>query len=405
MFENNVIRELKDAVSLLPDAVNKFDTAAQAQIKDAAETAITKAAEQISEDNFNITLGDDLMKEFEEAHEKIRDTNDGLQPKLQALVDTHIGKREAAGALPFRIVEEVKLAKDHFTLYRAHVKQPVSSILTGKSEANEGLLPAAIGKIKTQVDTALKLIDTNGGHKAEIDKDTFTGPFEKIKTELEGIKKLVTKEGDPKGPEDGAKDLLEKLKNALNTGTLEGAVKGLDAIKTAIDGLKKGNLHAGPEAIEKAIGLIKTQLKTLRGLLKAASGYDVIETSTDLRDKGLANEAGWRIFSARNTLAGLGRLHERLGYQNGILAKQPAMIDAAIRGTRDGLAVIGYKLDHKDLTDDVLDPLRWLKNKTGKDQDIRGSLKDIYYTLYWLQREQFTNCPQIIHEANEAIKD
>ncbi|GBE58698.1 Extracellular matrix-binding ebh, putative [Babesia ovata] len=148
-FNNEVKQPLETAVRGLTGAVNEFDKQAQEQIKAAAKKAITEAGGQISKDNVNITLSDDLMKQFKTVHEKIIDTQTGLQPSLEGLLQGHIGEDDpASGGVNIK-------DSGQFKDYDKHVKQDSDSLknktLTGEQGiANEGLLPEAIGNIKTK---------------------------------------------------------------------------------------------------------------------------------------------------------------------------------------------------------------------------------------------------------------
>ncbi|GBE60132.1 Extracellular matrix-binding ebh, putative [Babesia ovata] len=193
-FTNEVTKDLKAVVKQLPGAVKEFDSKAQDQIKAAAKTAIKEAAGKISDPSGKINLGADLMNEFSTQFSQITNDKTGLQPTLQGLVDTHIG-RDKIGVTPFVMVDTFIITAQNFEQYYKHVDQNQLRHRNRKlkGEKDEGSLPGAIGKIKTLGLKELNIIDPKGSIPPDqkITEATFTGPFDTIKSELEGIRKLV----------------------------------------------------------------------------------------------------------------------------------------------------------------------------------------------------------------------
>ncbi|GBE62976.1 hypothetical protein, conserved [Babesia ovata] len=407
IFKENVINTLTEKVRQLPGAVGAFDQEAQNQIKAAAKTAIERAAGEISKDNVDaskIVLGNGLMNGF---HTQFTTIKDSLDSELRKQVDKHIGEDDGQ---PGGKITELKTTM--FNNYNNHVEQ--ESVKTFESSNNPesltGQLPVAINSISSDgLQKLTELIDdspSGGTDPKKITKQTFEEPVKAINKELEEIRKLVEKEGTPQGTDEGVKDLLAKLSKGLEKEKLSDKVdKGLEEIKTKIDELHKNQFKSGPQAIGGAVSAIQGELAKLRKVLQNITGYDVIETLKDLKDKGLANEAGWRKFSDRNTLAGLGRIQERLKYQNGILPDKTQIISDAIDRIQWELKLLGVKLDHPVRFDDVLDNLKWLKRKIGKDNPFKGNLQHIYNQINFLQNWEFPTQWTTIHRANEAIKE
>ncbi|GBE62818.1 Extracellular matrix-binding ebh, putative [Babesia ovata] len=401
-FKSNVIHELQQKVDQLPGAVNQFNTEAEAQIKNAARTAIDKAAGKISEDG-DITLGPDLMKDFEEAHGKIRSN---LKNRLDKQVDDHIGPDDPPTGGQGGD-QKVKLEKGNFPHYEKHVTQPVNDTLTGEQGKNEGSLPQAIGNIKTEVFEKLNMIEPSPRNgKAEITTDTFTGPFTDIKTQLDEIKKLVeNKDAQPPGKDaDGVRDLLEKLKSALDSGKLEGAEKGLEAIRDAIQKLHDNQFTNQPAAIDLAVTQIKLQLKGLREKLKKDKGSDVIETLKDLNTAGIDGKNGTQWTPNGKPLSGLGKIQYELTYQNKVLPAQTKEIEEALKHIKYQLAVIGVKLRNVGNNDDILNPLQRFKRRIGKNAPEPGNLQKIHNEIKNLQEQPFKQHPTEIEQAKDLIK-
>ncbi|GBE61044.1 Extracellular matrix-binding ebh, putative [Babesia ovata] len=153
-FKTQVKDPLQQVVNGLPSAVSAFDSEAQKQIKAAAMTAITKAAEQIEMDKSTHQISvKDTMETFYKVHEKIIDKDSGLQKQLNDKVDEHIGKDENACV-------NIKDTQQ-FTHYKDHVKQDSEGLKPGKSlkgEPTEGKLPEAIGKFRDQVNNEMNMI-------------------------------------------------------------------------------------------------------------------------------------------------------------------------------------------------------------------------------------------------------
>ncbi|GBE62989.1 hypothetical protein, conserved [Babesia ovata] len=416
-FRDEVTRDLKSAVGGLEEAVNQFDGEAQKQIKNAARTAIDKAAEQIKEEKSPIVLGQNkLMEQFNTQFTTIKSS---LEHQLKQQVNNHIREDDPPG-LAGGQQQKFILAKQYFTGYDNHVKQEAinklspGGTLTGKPD--EGHLPQAIGNIKNQGLAELKIIDPPGG-TGKIDTNTFTVPFTQIQTELDDIKKLVeNKQGTPPGGKpNGAKDYLGDLRGMVTQNgecTLKSdvdpqyqQVQGLDAIHSKIHGLQTGTLGTKPAAIEEAVQEIRKELGELRQKLKNEKDQDVIERLKDLRDSGLGGHWNDKNGDWRES-KGLKVIQHRLEIQNYKLPEQTAKIENAINEINRQLHLIGYKLDHPVEYDDVIDRLTWLGRKIGRsEKGYRYNLEDIYQMIKWLQEEHFINLPDAIGTANSAIKE
>ncbi|GBE58607.1 Extracellular matrix-binding ebh, putative [Babesia ovata] len=165
IFNEQVKHTLAEEVNKLPGAVNAFNKSAEAQIKAAAQTAINKAAEQISSGG-KIELGPKLMEQF---INKFNPIKTGLKEQLDTQVDEHIGQDDPTGGQ----ADKVTLS-DLFKQYITYVvPEKVKSGLTGI--AGEGKLPEAIGKIKGEGLDALEKtigdgqpdkIDNNNLHRS-----------------------------------------------------------------------------------------------------------------------------------------------------------------------------------------------------------------------------------------------
>ncbi|GBE61007.1 Ribosome-binding protein 1, putative [Babesia ovata] len=404
-FTGSVTNNLTAAVSKLPQAVTAFNTVAQAQIKGAAKETIKAAADQIQMDSGgNIKLEENgQMSNFETAHKMIRNTDSGLQPQLQGKVEEHIGEDDTAvgtggGA------EKVKIEKGKFTHYEKHITQPLESGKTLEGKQDEGLLPEAIGSIKSVGLAELKIIEPVVGGRAEIEEKTFTGPFNTIKDQLDEIKKLVTHSGGDfiKGYKDddkGVKNLLSDIRQMLNNGSWIEGKKGLDAIKTAIEKVQTGDLTTQPQQIDSAVTAIKAKLEELRGKLKGKHGSteDVIHALGILKRDGLSN-GDWhngKNFWTPNgqPLSGLGKIQQGLQEQNEQLGNQNKIIGDAIDKIKWALACLGFKLQA-----DLVGEKDWENGIKAKD-----NLHDIYEKIKQLQSGDFTNKPIEIENAKKVI--
>ncbi|GBE60987.1 Extracellular matrix-binding ebh, putative [Babesia ovata] len=399
-FKTQVTSELKTQVSQLPSAVNNFNTEAQAQIKDAARTAIQKAAEQISEQGKDPDVAS-KMPEFALEHNKIKTQ---LPKDLQALVDTRIGQDDpTSGGVNIK-------GTGQFKDYDKHVKQDkINALQNGRplqGTAEEGKLPKAIKDIENVGLNDLEQVIGDKAKDKKIDEQTFTGPFGKIEEQLEEIKKLVeNKLPQPTGVKpDGVKDYLAELKSALDQGKLNGADKGLDAIKTAITILQTDQFTKQPEAIGQAVQAIRKELEELRGKLKKEQGGNksgVIYELEDLKEKGLTENGNqpWK-----NGVSGLGRIHGDLSAEIETLKQQPGVIEKAIHDIKWELIKIGSNLNHPLIPDDILEQLQRLKKIIGKDDPKDGSVQFIYSVIKSLQQNPFKRQPNQIGIANNAIK-
>ncbi|GBE62121.1 hypothetical protein, conserved [Babesia ovata] len=402
-FTSKVTSELTKAVNQLPGAVTDFDTEAQKLIKAAAKTAITKAAEEISQDGQEINLKT-TMDKFHTAYDPIQKD---LQKQLDAEVEKHIGDDDPAG-LKGVTADKVKLSQ-LFTLYRGHVVPGKVSAAGGlKGTAEEGKLPEAIGNIKTEVFEKLNMIEPSPRNgKAEITTDTFTGPFDTIQKELGEIKRLVENrtQQQPVQDDEGVKDLLKKLEQGLEKGKLSDvADKGLQEIYEKINGLQKDPFQKTTE-IEKSVKEIKAQLEELRKKLKKENGDkdkdDVINRLKYMQEKGLGTEQN--VWTPNGQpLSGLGKIQGELKKQNDILPGQTKIIGEAMRQIQLELFRMGIKIQNVFNDDDILDKLRRLQYRIGKGKNI--GLEAIYKAIKNLQEHPFKQKPTEIDEANNLIK-
>ncbi|GBE62844.1 hypothetical protein, conserved [Babesia ovata] len=412
MFNDHVTKELKAEVSILPVAVSTFNQQAEAQIKAAAQTAITKAAGEISKNGAAIVLGDNLMNEFHTTHEQIKSS---LDRELKQKVDDHIGKDDQSASQQGGQAQKIIIDKKNFGQYDKHVDQNEikDGQLTGLEE--EGSLPQAIGDIK-----ALGLAELEGtiGDKASKDKKieekTFNDPFTKIKTQLGEIKGLVDGDGEKffggfDEQRKGVKTLLEDLRKGLNYNKLLGADRGLEQIKIAIKKLQQGTFDTEPKAIDSAVQAIRQQLGELRGKLKKDGDSDktaVVNALQDLKEKGLGGH--WTIDNGDwKTTKGLAIIQERLKTQNAILPVQTKSIDTAIKEIKGELARIGIKLNNVHTDHDIMDHLKQLANYIGKGKSANGyslNVQKIHDVISALQSGVFTQKPTDIENANSAIK-
>ncbi|GBE62965.1 Extracellular matrix-binding ebh, putative [Babesia ovata] len=413
-FRENVTKDLKAEVDKLPTAVGAFNSTAEQQIRAAAQTAIKKAAGQISESDVPSEI--DVESNMPSFHTVYNNIKTQLPKDLHALLDTHIGKYHLSGYPPFTVVQELKLSP-LFSLYKGHVTQPISAILTGIT--SEGSLPQAIGEIKTVGLAELEeAIGDNVIGDKKIEEKTFNGPFTQIKTQLEAIKKLVDEDDkmildygviDKKG----VKTLLTELNHMItlhNANNLYGLTAGLNSIYNKIDTLHLTTFTNQPEAIEKAVGLIRQELGVLRGKLKNSQNGGtkdgVIHELEDLKRNGLGAE--WAFGDAQwKHMDNLRAIQNKLKYQNGMLPEQTKNIEETIKAIKqdiqDALRNVGMKLNNTLIDDDVVDKLGAFKLMIG--QGGHGGLQGIYEAIQKLQQNQFTKQPQAIGEANEAIKD
>ncbi|GBE58609.1 ribosome binding protein [Babesia ovata] len=395
-----VKQNLEAEVAKLPSAVETFNTKAQAQIKEAAKTAIEQAVVEIEMDvDGKVKLDEHgQMSNFEKAHKKIRDQ---LDSDLKQKVDEHIGKDDTAGGgTETKVDLNISTGFTKYNVYVNHKK--MKNLQAGESlqgVKEEGHLPLAIGSIKT-----LGLKALNEGEADTIIKNgdkTFTVPFGEITKQLGEIKELVSDNGSDDS-EKGVMKLLEKLQDALNTGKLEGAEKGLEENNNAINALQTGDFKSQPEAIDGAVQAIKLQLGELREKLKNKSGKpedDVIERLEDMKLQGLGDK-DWTPNGKE--VSGLGKIEDDLSTEIKKLPEETRKITNAIVNIQWTLATVKIKLDHVLIADDVMDNLRKLKMKIGEG-DAKNA-QQIHNYISTLQKDQFTNKPEEIRKANEAIK-
>ncbi|GBE58551.1 Extracellular matrix-binding ebh [Babesia ovata] len=389
-FNNEVTAQLTAAVQDLPTAVRNFNKTAEAQIKAAAQTAIKEAANIISKtDKVEFEKGG-IMPQFYDTFTPIKD---GLQKQFEQQVDTHIGGDDPQSGVNIK-------DSGQFKDYERHITQPVKLTLTGEKNSDEGKLPLAIGNIKNQGLAALeKTIGNNGS--GPIKEATFTGPFNTIKTELDEVKKLVDEESDDDDKK-GIQILLKKLKDALNTGQFGTSDKGLEAIKTAIEQLKTGKYDKSSSEIDSAVTAIRRELEGLREKLKSGRKDDVIERLEHMKKEGFGEQEDWTPNGAK--LSGLGKIHGDLETQNDILPEQTKIIEKAIADIKWELIKLGADLDYPFTPDDILDNLRRLENKIGKNgSNDNNNLQLIYYVIKKVQEKQFTDNPRDIGFASIEI--
>ncbi|GBE63274.1 hypothetical protein, conserved [Babesia ovata] len=407
-FKSEVTKELTEAVKGLPNAVETFNSTAEEQIKAAARTAITKAAEQISKNGAAIVLGDNLMNEFHTTHEQI---TKNLEDTLKQRVDDHIGDDQPGGqgVQPKKFI----LVKQHFGSYDSHVKQDKIKALNGsgtlQGTSDEGHLPKAIGDIRTLGLEALEeTIGVTAKEPDKIDDNTFTTPAWLITQELEGIAQLVNTKNSSLGQQQGDEGIqqhLQKLKEALDQkGFNDADNQGLEAIETAINTLQTETYGPKSSAIEGAVDQIRGELKKLREKLKkeqnGGTKDGVIDVLDDLKTAGVEGKNGWK------GTQGLTKIQQGIQEQNTELGKQPEIITNAISAIRDQLFQLGIKLNKPFDYDDVLDKLIQLQRKLGTAdaQNYGVNLKKIYDEIHWQQISTFTHKPYEIQAANSAIK-
>ncbi|GBE58856.1 Extracellular matrix-binding ebh, putative [Babesia ovata] len=411
-FNTHVKQPLKTEVDKLPQAVEDFNRQAQAQIRNAAKMAIAKAADEIKmgRDGKPQLEKGGLMSDFETAHKLIREKLDG---DLKKLVEDHIGEDDPPGQQGGKAAEKVKITKAKFPNYDGQVDQKsIEALQSGQSlqgTTGEGSLPEAIGDIKTDgLKTLTDVIDPNPTGQDQITADTFTGPFDKIKEQLDEIKKLVDEESDD-DDQKGVMTLLNKLKNGLNTGKLNNADEGLEAIRSAIDTLQAGPFSNQPKAIGSAVQAIRQELGVLSGKLKKENGDkdDVIERLNDMKEQGLGTEENqWTPINGKGKpLSGLGRIHGDLGKQNRILPEQTQKITRAISAITFALRGLGLKLNNGLVDDTITDLLKQLKLKIGVGTHNDGNLKQLHEAIQQLQQGPFKERPDEIHNAKQQIVD
>ncbi|GBE62033.1 Extracellular matrix-binding ebh, putative [Babesia ovata] len=388
-FNNHVINELQRKVQELPTAVNQFDTEAQEQIKDAAKTAIEKAANQIEMESGskNQVSVEQNMNTFHGAHQNIVNN---LQEDLNKEVNKYIGEDDPPTGGQGVTAEKVKLPEDddHFKDYKGFVKaEELSKFLKAtdlKDIDQAGSLPLVIGDIKSEGLKTLSIIDPNiRGGADKINTTTFDDPFREITEELEAIAGLIDSEQSttpkPQDEKDGVKDYLKDLSGMLqnhNTVTLKSTldpkinkdVKGLQAIHDKINNLQKETFNDKPAAIDTAVTAIRKELKDLRG-------------------------------------SGLGKIESDLSEEIKRLPQETKNIDDAIKAIVWELARIKVKINHELYPFDVMDHLRRLGKKIGNTQNgYSDNLQQIQKVISELQKGPFSTQPETIGDTNDAIK-
>ncbi|GBE62898.1 hypothetical protein, conserved [Babesia ovata] len=414
-FNKEVKGPLKAQVDRLPDAVTAFNTEAQTQVKAAAQTAITAAAGQISDKSSGpIELGgaNKLMEGFKTAHDNIQEN---LEKNLKGKVDAELPDDKPVGSTGTVVQpDKITITKDNFKDYNSHVEQDsIKGYETNNPDTLKGQLPEKIKSIsKEGLKSLTDVIDDKVQGDQKIDNTTFENPVKAISKDLDEIAWLVDRsrgkapslpQPQPKD-EDGIKDHLTKLKNALEQTGFNGVDKqGLDATKTAIEGLHNGKFKDQPEAIEKAVQEIRTQLNELRGKLKNENGEDVMKTLEELQTKGLEKNS-WEPNGKGQSFSGLGKIESDLSTEIQKLKPETEKIKNAIIDINWELGKIGFSLQGLFTTNDVIDKLVWLGNKIGKSGiKAKDNLHDIYDKIKQLQKEQFTDNPTTIENAKQQI--
>ncbi|CDR97012.1 hypothetical protein BBBOND_0309150 [Babesia bigemina] len=381
-----VKKPVEEAVRDLDTAVDTFDKQAQQQVKDAAEGAIKAAAKEISNsDNVDLDEALSKMQNFHEAHQKI---NDELPTQLESLLNEHIGRDgKVGGGDTVSLKHTLSLGA-----YRKHIKQ---------NGGDEGKLKQAIERIRDGVDDALKMADPSV--KKTIEELTFNSAFALIASELLGITHLVNGTNSfVDGGEQGVKALLTELHKGIGKNKLADTEKGLEAIIEAIRDMQKEAFGTKPKAIEKIATDIKAQVEDLKKKLKSGDKDPIINALKDLKDAGLAS-GQWNGNDGRQ-VDGLLRIYEDLQMQSGKVPDQTGIIGEAIKKIRWELLKLGYKLDNLFTDDDILDKLKELQRKIGKDAHIDGdNLRAICSIIEKLQNGQLTRQPTVIEGAQEVI--
>ncbi|CDR93692.1 hypothetical protein BBBOND_0100210 [Babesia bigemina] len=389
-FEQEVKKPVETAIQGFDAAVTLYDTKARQQVKDAAKGAIEEAAKVISADGgSDIDLGS-KMKNFHDAHKEIT-TN--LKPKLEKLLNDHIGKDE----IPFvGKADRVKLSKN-LEKYLKHISV---GVLT---KHPHGPLAEAIDKIGGEGMKELGVIHPRHIGNDKIDEQTFENPFKAIQLQLEDITKLVSNTraymtGEPASYKNGIKNYLEQLKNALGDGKLAGADKGVDSITKAIETLQKQKFDPNSKKIEEAVKAIKAKVEELRKkLLNDNDPRGVIDDLKDLKGKGLAGGT-WEGKD------GLGKIETELHEQNKKLSDETKIIGEAIHEIKWERVKLGFKLSHPLIPDDILEQLEILANMIGQSKYKHdGTLQRIHDVISELWAQQFSKNPNKIGRATKAI--
>ncbi|GBE61170.1 Extracellular matrix-binding ebh, putative [Babesia ovata] len=278
------------------------------------------------------------------------------------------------------------------------------------SDGKYQMLLADIPQAMQPFTTEAKLKDPKGvaAQKGEVQEHLST-----IEKELQEIAERVDSSKKKTLPQptdqDGIKQRLSDLDTMLeeeesvdlkDKGLIVESVKGLDAIREAIETLKADTYDDKTKHIGDAVQTIKLQLGVLRGKLKNTKDDDVIQRLTDLKENGLEGKNGWK------GTEGLTKIQQGIQEQNTELGKQPEIITNAISAIRDQLFQLGIKLNKPFDYDDVLDKLIQLQRKLGTAdaQNYGVNLKKIYDEIHWQQISTFTHKPYEIQAANSAIK-
>ncbi|GBE62992.1 Extracellular matrix-binding ebh [Babesia ovata] len=374
-------QNLEAEVAKLPDAVEAFNKSAEEQIKAAANTAIQKAAAQISDNGDPNTI--DLSTKMPTFNSHFTAITKNLESKLKQQVDKHIGEDDPPGQPSGPAAEKVKLPEEHFKQYQAYVDASGVSDPTRPDELKKltGQLPVAINSISSEgLQKLTELIDGKGG-KAQITTNTFEEPFGKITTELNEIAGLVDgersdssfMEGDPN---EGIKDFLRNLTSMLRNAFFVNGKKGLHEITKAIEGLHKTPFTTHPKAIDTAVTAIKEELRKLRGKLKkepsGGQDNDVIDDLSEMLSNGLGTGKGKWPTKGSSNLDGLGSIAEELQAQNGKLPGQTKIIGDATQSIINDITTllsnVKMKLGHNIIpNNDIAYYMGQLQKKLGKD--------------------------------------
>ncbi|GBE62888.1 hypothetical protein, conserved [Babesia ovata] len=396
-------------------------------VTQAALIGLSATASQVGKELNSVLLGDgtggiNIASELDKAKKATEELHENLGEAQAATRNPPASPSQGTNKILEKvneIEEQVKMAmkqkgndievEETMTSYKEKREKPANDKDGLYKKLTEQDIPQAMEPFTTEA----KLKDPK---EVSSQKQAVNSALEKITQELQVIAYHVNKDNKwPDGqqkpqPEDplGIKQHLKKLQDALDKNGLDGAAeKGLEAIKTAIGRLQSGEFTTQPAAIGTAVKAIKAQLRELRKKLKNKSGKPedgVINVLEDLQKVGLEQNTWTPINGKGQKVSGLGKIQEDLKEQNEILPGQTKVINDAILEIRGELARIGIALKHDYITDDLTDELTWLGKTIGKNNPRDGTVQRIHDEIKKLQKEQFTNKPRVIDEANSAIK-
>ncbi|GBE58987.1 Extracellular matrix-binding ebh [Babesia ovata] len=224
-----------------------------------------------------------------------------------------------------------------------------------------------------------------------------------IKAQLEELRKQLKKDGqnDKTAVVNALNDLQKEGlgKNSNWNPTKSGnPVDGLMKIHEDIKKLHDEEFTKNPSTIGEYVQVISSTLGELQSNLES----NVTEKLEDLREYALEYGGNWTVDG--KFVDGIEKIKGELQAQNKTLSQQPGKIDKAIEKIRLELALIGFRLNDKDIDSDVVDQLTRLKEKIGMGDATNGNLQYIYDVIQKLQEGEFTHRPIEIRNSNEAIK-